>query len=239
MDKKAKRFGILNLKLQNIIGMKKIFLTSVLTLISVITVFAQNEKYVQAMTATIDLLSKVDKAKNDPVELQEIANRFERIAAAETKEWLPSYYAAFCYTLMGLSGTSIDEKDKFLDKADALIKEAEILAGKPSDEILVMKAFAAQIRLAADGMNRWQTYGAKFSENIEAAKTVNSNNPRIYYLEGSSLFFTPEEYGGGKKAAKPFLEKAVAEFSTFKPASSIAPQWGKMEAEWMLSQANQ
>ncbi|MCF2445587.1 hypothetical protein L0657_16605 [Dyadobacter sp. CY345] len=218
--------------------MKKLLTTSLLTLLSLASIFAQNEKYVEAMTSSIALLDKVDKAKNDPVELQGIANRFERIATAETKEWLPRYYAAYCYTLMGLSGNSIVEKDKYLDKADGLIKESENLVGKPSDEILIMKAYAAQIRLAADGMNRWQKYGALFAENIEAAKAVNADNPRIYYLEGSSLLFTPEEYGGGKKAAKPFLEKAVAKFATFKPQSSISPQWGKMEAEWMLSQTN-
>jgi len=218
--------------------MKKLLTTSLLTLLSMVSVFAQNEKYVQAMTASIELLDKVDKAKNDPVELQGIANRFERIATAETKEWLPRYYAAYCYTLMGLSGNSIADKDKYLDKADGLLKEAETLAGKPSDEILIMKAYAAQIRLAADAMNRWQKYGALFTENIDAAKAVNSDNPRIYYLEGSSLFFTPEEYGGGKKVAKPLLEKAVAKFAAFKPQSSISPQWGRMEAEWMLSQTN-
>ncbi|MDQ6478550.1 hypothetical protein [Dyadobacter sp. LHD-138] len=219
--------------------MKKLFITSALLLVSMISVFAQNEKYVQAMESSIGLLNKVDKAKNDPVELQEIANRFERIGTAEAKEWLPRYYAAYCYTLMGLSGSSIEEKDKFLDKADGLLKESETLAGKPSDEILIMKAYAAQIRLAADAMNRWQKYGALFTENIDAAKAINGDNPRIYYLEGSSLFFKPEEYGGGKKVAKPLLEKSVAKFSTFKPQSTIAPQWGKMEAEWMLSQANQ
>ena len=218
--------------------MKKLLTTSLLTLLSMVSVFAQNEKYVQAMTASIELLDKVDKAKNDPVELQGIANRFERIATAETKVWLPRYYAAYCYTLMGLSGNSIADKDKYLDKADGLLKEAETLAGKPSDEILIMKAYAAQIRLAADAMNRWQKYGALFTENIDAAKAVNSDNPRIYYLEGSSLFFTPEEYGGGKKVAKPLLEKAVAKFAAYKPQSSISPQWGRMEAEWMLSQTN-
>lgn len=191
------------------------------------------------MTASIDLLDKVDKAKNDPVVLQEIAGRFERIATAEEKEWLPRYYAAYCYTLMGLSGSSLDEKDKFLDKADVLLRESETLAGQPSDEILIMKAYSAQIRLAADAMNRWQKYGELFAQNIAAAKAVNIENPRIYYLEGVSLLFTPEEYGGGKKVARPLLEKSVSKFSAFKPQSAIAPQWGKMEAEWMLSQTNQ
>ncbi|MNL53532.1 hypothetical protein D3C87_1767880 [compost metagenome] len=87
-------------------------------------------------------------------------------------------------------------------------------------------------------MNRWQADGEKFTGYLQSAKSINAENPRIYYLEGSSLFFTPEEYGGGKKVAKPMLEKAQQKFTVFKPETAIHPDWGKMETEWMLSQTN-
>ena len=208
-------------------------------LFSICMVLAQNEKYTKAMTANIDALKNLDKAKPDAKALIEIANQFERIAAAEPKEWIPKYYAAYSNVTLGFVVPSLEEKDKYLDKADALLKEAETLAGKPNEEILVMRAFQSQIHLAADAMNRWQTDGEKFAGYISSAKTVNAENPRIYYLEGSSLFFTPEGYGGGKKAAKPMLEKAAQKFASFKPESSIHPDWGKMETEWMLAQSNQ
>ena len=219
--------------------MKKFFTTTIILLFSICTVFAQNEKYVQAMTTSIEAMNTLDKAKPDINALQEIANRFERIAVAEPKEWLPRYYTAYCYVLMGYRGNTLAEKDKFLYQADALLKEAETIAGKPTDEILVMEAYEAQIRLAADPMNRWQDEGEKFVQLLTQAKTLNPENPRIYYLEGSNMFFTPEEFGGGKKRAKPILEKANEKFSNFKPASSIHPSWGKIETEWMLSQSNQ
>lgn len=191
------------------------------------------------MTTSIEAMNALDKAKPDAKALQEVANRFERIAAAEPKEWLPRYYAAHCYVLMGYIGNTLTEKDQFLDKADVLLKESETIAGKATDEILVMEAYETQIRLAADPINRWQNEGEKFGQLIEKAKSLNPENPRIYYLEGSSVFFTPEDYGGGKKAAKPILEKASGKFSNFKPESSIHPDWGKLETEWMLSQSNQ
>lgn len=147
----------------------------------------------------------------------------DRFVSSKTQNLLAMklfYYLLFFSTTVSYGQTVV--KGKVLDK------KGHAMPG----------AYAAQIRLAADAMNRWQKYGALFTENIDAAKAINADNPRIYYLEGSSLFFKPEEYGGGKKVAKPLLEKSVAKFSTFKPQSSIAPQWGKMEAEWMLSQAN-
>lgn len=218
--------------------MKKLLTTTLALIFAVTVVFAQNEKYAQAMTSGIEALKGLDKEKPDVKVLQDIANRFERIAAAGPKEWLPKYYAAYSYVLLGYYGASLTEKDQYLDKAGALIKDAETLLGKPNDELLVMQAYQSQIHLAADAMNRWQSDGPKFTEYLEAAKSANPENPRIYYLEGSNLFFTPEEYGGGKKVAKPLLEKAKQKFSTFKPESAIHPDWGQIETEWMLSQSN-
>ncbi|MCF2490127.1 hypothetical protein [Dyadobacter sp. CY347] len=219
--------------------MKKTMFTIFAFAFSVCVVLAQNEKYSQAMTASIQALNGLDKTKPDPKALQDIANQFERIAAAEPKEWLPKYYAGYSNVILGFIGTGLDEKDKYLEKASALLKDAEAIAGKPNDEILVMQAFQSQIHLAADATNRWEADGAKFVEYVASAKKVNAENPRIYYLEASSAFFTPEEFGGGKKAAKPLLEKASQKFAAFKPETNIHPDWGKSETEWMLAQTNQ
>lgn len=216
--------------------MKRQMTLAIVMLLSVSALFAQNEKYMGAMTASITSLNQLDKAKPDVKALQEIANQFERVAGAEPNEWLPGYYAANSYILLGFYGKDLLEKDNFLDKAEGLLKKSESILGKPNDEILVLKAYLAQSRLAADPVNRWEKYGALFTDFLSAAKGVNGENPRIYYLEGQSLFFTPEEYGGGKKVAKPLLDKAIQKFSTFKPESSIHPNWGKSEAEWMAAQ---
>jgi hypothetical protein len=218
--------------------MKRLFTFALLFVFATSMVWAQNEKYTKAMGDGINALMAIDRSKPDPKSLQEIGNRFERIAAAEPKEWLPKYYAAYTNVLLGFVAPTLTEKDQYLDKANVLLKDAEGLAGKPNDELEVLKAYQSQIHLAADPMNRWQADGEKFSGFLQSAKSINAENPRIYYLEGSSLFFTPEEYGGGKKVAKPMLEKAQQKFSAFKPETAIHPDWGKMETEWMLSQTN-
>ncbi|GGH41546.1 hypothetical protein [Dyadobacter endophyticus] len=218
--------------------MKKLFTFGLLFVLATSIAWSQNEKYTQAMGDGIKALNGIDRSKPDPKSLVDIANRFERIAAAEPKEWLPKYYAAYANVLLGFVAPTLTEKDQYLDKANALLKDAEGIAGKPNDELEVLKAYQSQIHLAADPMNRWQADGEKFSGYLQSAKSINAENPRIYYLEGSSLFFTPEEYGGGKKVAKPMLEKAQQKFGAFKPETAIHPDWGKMETEWMLSQTN-
>ena len=53
---------------------------------------AGGDKYLEAMQSALALFDS-SKSLED---LQNVANRFERIANAEPKEWLPLYYAAFC-----------------------------------------------------------------------------------------------------------------------------------------------
>jgi len=65
--------------------------------------------------------------------------------------------------------------------------------------------------------------------------TLNANNPRLYYLQGMSLFNTPEQFGGGKAKAKPVLEKAVALFKA-EQVKPLHPNWGDKEAINSLAQ---
>ncbi|HEV7351425.1 hypothetical protein [Telluribacter sp.] len=215
----------------------KTFLISAFALVlSVTTLFAQNDKYTQAMTTTLETLNQQENKQPDQAAFLELANRFERIAAAEPTEWLPRYYAAYCNTRLGVMDGEASLKEQRLDKAEALLKEADTLPGKAADELEVLWAFVAQARLAIDPMSRWQTYGPVFGEHVAAAKVLNPNNPRIYVLEGTNLFYTPEQFGGGKKVAKPVLEKALEKFATFQSPGPLHPQWGKGQAAWMAAQ---
>jgi hypothetical protein len=82
--------------------MKKLFTFALLFVLATGMAWAQNEKYTTAMTDGINALMAIDRSKPDPKTLQDIGNRFERIAAAEPKEWLPKYYAAYSECAPGI-----------------------------------------------------------------------------------------------------------------------------------------
>ena len=46
-------------------------------------------------------------------------------------------------------------------------------------------------------------------------------------MQGTSLYYTPEQFGGGKAAACPVLKVAKEKMAQFKPASAIHPSWGE------------
>ncbi|RRA98971.1 hypothetical protein [Larkinella rosea] len=214
--------------------MKRLLFSVTLALAVFTSTFAQNEKYTKAMEEAI---AKVKFTTPTP-ELQQAAGQLERIGSAETAEWLPNYWAAYANAVLSFKETDKGKKDALLDKADAFYKK---IAGQQADndELMVLAAALASARLSVDPENRWQEYGQIFQTNLDKAKQKNPENPRIYLLQGQSLFYTPEQYGGGKTVACPVLKQAGEKFAKFKPASTIHPSWGADTDQYLLSQCGQ
>ncbi len=215
--------------------MKTAILSSLFVVFAFTFASANNEKFVKAMESALAQLRQVQNSdKLD--EWQTVANQFERIGKVEVKEWLPAYYVAYCYARMSYIEQDNDKKDKYVALAETQCDNA--LKISKHDELYTLRAMIAQANMAVNGAIRWMAQGKVFSENIEKAKALNANNPRIYYLEGNSVFYKPEMFGGGAKNACPIYKKAMEKFATFTPASSIAPVWGKEITEEMMKKCN-
>ena len=100
----------------------------------------------------------------------------------------------------------------------------------------MLAAMIANARMVVDPMQRWQKYGKLFSDNLASAKEVNPDNPRMYYLQGTSKFFTPKAFGGGKKSAMPYFEKADGLFAKQTSKDIPKPYWGKDKNSYFLAE---
>jgi hypothetical protein len=205
--------------------MKRILLISFV--FTAIFASAQSERFVSAMKKNITLM---DSAKST-ADFQSVANAFERIGDAEKTQWLPYYYAGLALTRIGWTDQKID-KDANADKIKALCDKAEAL--DKNAEICTIRNMAATQQMMVDPQSRWQTYGMEASTALEKGMKLDPNNPRLYYLQGMTLFNTPEQFGGGKDKAKPVFEKSVALFKTAQ-SKELYPDWGKDQAEQMLA----
>jgi len=123
--------------------------------------------------------------------------------------------------------------DGFADNAAVLIAKADSISPNNS-EISCIKSMIASCHMMVNPQQRWQEYGQASSSNIEAAMQQDPANPRPYYLKGQGLVYTPEQFGGGCKTAKPILETAMEKYAIFKPVSEISPNWGKKQVEGLL-----
>src|SRR5688572_32173065 len=213
--------------------MKKIvFLIGMISLSSFL--FAQSDKYAAAMKKNISMLDSAMQKGN----VTELANNFERIGDAEKTQWLPYYYASYCYVIKAFTEQDKTKTDAIADKAEQLITKAEEILGKENSETAVIKSMIASAHMMVDPQTRWMQYGKASSENIEKAKQLDPTNQRPVYLEAQAKFHTPEAFGGGKAVAKPLFEKAIPMFDAFKPESELHPTWGKAATEYFLSQCN-
>lgn len=200
--------------------------------------FAQtSDKFVKAMESKIALLESTEGTDA----WKDLGNSFERIGDAEKTQWLPYYYAAFCHVVAAYSfwtgqpSNLADKIDPEADKADELLNKA-ISLSKESSETWVIKKMIASVRMLGDVMSRYMTYGPQATEALNKAKEMDPNNPRVYLLEGEDKFQTPEQYGGSKTEAKVLFDKSKSLYESFKPESSIHPNWGLSRLNYYLSQ---
>lgn len=196
---------------------------------------AQSEQYQQAMGQQVSLLDSASTFT--PTGIQQAANTFERIAEAEKTQWLPYYYAAYCRVNEAFFTQDKGKVDEIADKALVNIEKAAALKGKDS-EISCILSMIASARIGVDPMTRGMKYGMESGQHLEEAKKLNPENPRVYMLEGQSLFYTPEAFGGSKSKAKEKFEEAMKKFAAEKPADKITPHWGEAYTKMLIEQSS-
>jgi hypothetical protein len=211
--------------------MKKIILLTVATAFTIISANAQQDykdvlqKTVTAFDTTQDFQKKT-----------ELANKLQLIAKKWDQDWITHYYVAYSDAILSYNEKDDTKKDAYLDDAEKEHEDAVSILKKENDETYVLGAMIANARLAVNPMQRYMKYGKIFSEDLEAAKDINPDNPRIYHLQGMSKYYTPKAFGGGKKAAQPYFEKAEGLYANEATNDITKPYWGKWLNTYMLNQ---
>lgn len=195
-------------------------------LLSYSSLSAQSEAYTQAMTERVASLAQMP-----PQQMLDYADEFERFATLPGSDWLASYWAAYCVIMPALADPN--QADALTARAESLL-EVCTMAGGDASEIACLRSLIATARLIVSPAERWQTYGAESSRQLDLAAEADPTNPRIYYLRGQSLLFTPENFGGGRARALPLLERCLELEAQRAPLSPYAPSWGAQQARALI-----
>lgn len=163
------------------------------------------------------------------------SSKLELLANMESENYAVNYYAAYAKAMISYMEKDKERKDMFLDVADTFLERVKQLQPK-NEETFILGALLANARLVVDGGSRWKQQGDIFNANIESAKTINPNNPRIYHLKGVATFFTPKMFGGGAKNALEYLEKAKTLFATQVSGNILIPFWGEKRNLYFISE---
>lgn len=180
-----------------------------------------------------------DTTRNNVAKRTELGNKLALIAKKWPDEWSAHYYNAYGKVMLSYEEKDEARRDAVLNEADASYQTMMDLLKKETDETHVLAAMIANARMTVNPQQRWQKYGKLFEDHLKAAKELNADNPRIYYLQGSTKYFTPKAFGGGKKAALPYFEKAEGLFAKENVTDITRPHWGKESNAYFLKMAQQ
>jgi hypothetical protein len=211
--------------------MKNLTTYTLLTLSAFLFSFTKGD-YEKVMKATIETMHKAESLQD----IQQVANRFARIGAAEKKQWLPTYYQAYCYIMMTTREQDVTNWDGFLDKADALLEEIHKMKKADRVETLALKGFSAMMRINVDPATRGQEYSMKSAGYLQQAHQLNEENPRVNLMMAQMLYGTAQFFGSSTDEACAKFNHSVELFAKEElEGRGIQPSWGKPQAALMLS----
>ena len=185
-----------------------------------------SERYYKSMDRGIEMFEN-SETESDYLKT---SNLFYRISQVQKTDWLSSYYYAFCNTKISMIKEEPDIKEEYLNKALDILAPFDTLNISSIDslaqsEIHTLRAMIYVAKIFINPMVNGMKYGSISGKSIEKAKSFNIQNPRPYFLEGQSKFYTPSAFGGGVEKAFPLLENALEYYSVFQ-AKKYWPNWG-------------
>lgn len=155
--------------------------------------------------------------------------QFDKMALVEKTNWLPKYYIALVNTVQ-----AFDEKDKV--KTIELLQNAQkaqdicnrLVGDNP--EVLVLQAMIHTAWIVYDPM----TYGRTLSEDVlsllNKAYEIAPENPRVVFQKASFEIGMANYFGQDTQPMCGQIEKSIKLFATFKPETTLHPNWGLEKA---------
>ena len=165
--------------------------------------------------------------------LDEAANLFERIAAAEEEQWLPDYYTAQIYVLKCWNAWEDKTEASLkanLDKAQEHINNM-LTIDKENPYAKQMQAQLYTVWVAYDGAKYGMKYSGKVSELYAKAKAADPENPIFIFNKAEWDMGAARYFGSSTEPYCKEIKRAIDLFATFKPATEFHPSYGLERAQ--------
>ena len=189
-------------------------------------VYAQNDDFTNAiLKAKKNLTTTMNNF--DEKDLLKCRGEFERILQLKTNEWIVNYYLAYIdysVSTAAMGSNDVDKVKKYTLSAFTLIDKSIEQKDDFADSYVLRMSL---------NFNRWMYESDKMEDIMSSTKDADAAavklddaNPRYYLMKGISLFYTPENFGGGIEPSLKLLDKSYNIFLTRKEAVDYYPDWG-------------
>lgn len=161
---------------------------------------------------------------------EESVNLLERIAKAETENWLPAYHLALLQARTSFNTKDKAKRDAKIAMAEDYIAAADALSPNNS-EIYVIKGMINVAKIAAEPMVYGPTLSAPTEQLYQKAIELDQTNPRAHsglaeFQMGGARFFGQDLAPYCKR-----LQESIALYDAFEVKGMFHPNWGK---EWIV-----
>jgi hypothetical protein len=190
---------------------------------------------VQSDSLLVDIQSKIFNAfvkdrmsqKNDA--LNELSIQLENLYKTKNQNLILYWrsYLLFYSSINYLSNGDTRSAENEINKGIELMQSIE----KKNSEDYVLLAMLQSFSIQFDASNAMYI-SEDINKSLNSAISLDSTNLRAWYVSASNDFYTPEQYGGGKKAEK-YLLKAIS-LPAQRIENGYLPSWGKEESYQML-----
>jgi tetratricopeptide (TPR) repeat protein len=146
-------------------------------------------------------------------------------------EWqaLAEYYLGYADYRLGVVVHRMD-KERSIVYLDSAVQHLETAIEKQNDfadaHALVSSCYGMKISFAP---LKGIVLGPKSRMEMERARRLSPDNPRVALLEAISTYNTPGLFGGGKERGLEAMKRASELFDRWNAPDSLLPDWGKAE----------
>lgn len=160
---------------------------------------------------------------------EEASSLFERIAAAESDNWLPNYYLALVNTTAAFQTKDFVQLSNYLTRAQKAL-DKELALHPENAELLVLQAMVHTAWINFDPMTYGQSLSGKIMQLYAKAEKLAPHNPRVILSKAQFEIGSARFFGSDIKPICAQLERSIELFDNFKPESPFHPKWGKEQA---------
>jgi len=137
-------------------------------------------------------------------------------------------YACYYHSIFSLIQNDLKKSEKMNDEGIEALDEVD----PKNSEHYALLAFMKSLSIKYSAGIKIPFISASVKKYAEKALSLDSVNLRAYYVLGSNDFYTPEQYGGGKKA-EGYFKKAI-QLDNQSVKNPYLPSWGKNSAYELL-----
>lgn len=217
--------------MQNVLTYLSIFFT-------VLVMQAQTKSISDANTTSP---TKYEKGMQEAFRLWEenkqwdAANMFERIAKAESDNWLPAYYVAQINVIYSFGEKDKSKLSEQLGKAQDFINDATAIS-KDNPDLMVLQAQLYTAWIIFDGQQYGMMYSAKASGLYDKALAIEPENPRLIFAKAEWDMGSAKYFGQSVESYCKKMEYAIEQSGAYQAKGKFYPSFNLDRAKKVLAE---